>query len=54
MNNGYNIDHPYNDRDRLDKLISLPNGNAGSLNERFVWGKMVLAQENGRRRTCAK
>lgn len=32
-----NIDTPYTDCCRHDDLISIPNSNAGNLNERLIW-----------------
>jgi hypothetical protein len=36
LNNDQDIDYPYTSRDSHDDLIFVPNGDAGSLDERFA------------------
>ena len=54
MDDGYKTGYPYNGCDGHDKLISVPNGDAGSLDECFIWEKMALAWKNGMRHTYEK
>jgi hypothetical protein len=44
LDDNYNTGYPYNGCDGHDKLISVPNGDAGSLDERFIWKKMRLGR----------